>query len=175
MKKIIALICLLTIGTVGFAQVDQYSEDVKTCIKSNGTMTYYEGVVDQMFIMLEEQFTSQEVPVAVWTELKNEKSDAMGELAQMVVSAYRAHFTHEDVKNMNALYTTKAGENMFKPEELTEGDKIILTEFYKSDTGQKIVSSQDSMNASMGDISVLWSGDLYKSMIAKLSEKGFDL
>jgi hypothetical protein len=91
------------------------------------------------------------------------------------VSAYKAHFTHQDVKNMNALYKTKAGKNMFKPEALTEGDKIILKEFYQSDTGQKIVSSQDSMNASMSDISVMWSGDLYKKMIAKLSEKGYDI
>ena len=175
MKKIIALVCFLAIGTSSFSQVDQYSEDVKTCIKSNGTMTYYEGVIDQMFTMLEEQFESQAVPTTVWTELKKERTGAMDELAQMVVSAYRAHFTHKDVKNMNALYATKAGKNMFKPEVLTEGDKIILTEFYKSDTGQKIVSSQDSMNASMGDISVMWSGDLYKRMIAKLSEKGYDL
>ena len=71
MKKIIALVCFLAIGTSSFAQVDQYSEDVKTCIKSNGTMTYYEGVIDQMFTMLEEQFASQAVPATVWTELKN--------------------------------------------------------------------------------------------------------
>ncbi|WP_397363416.1 DUF2059 domain-containing protein [Olleya sp. R77988] len=175
MKKIIALVCFLAIGTVSFAQVDQYSEDVKKCIKSNGTIAYYEGVVDQMFTMLEEQFASQEVPTEVWTELKAEKPASLDELAQMIVSAYRGHFTHEDVKNMNKLYATKAGKNMFKPENLTEGDKIILKEFYQSETGQKIVSSQDSMNASMSDISIMWSGDLYKSMIAKLSEKGFDI
>ncbi len=175
MKKIIAIVCFLAIGTVSFAQADQYSKDVKTCIKSNGTITYYEGVIDQMFSMLEEQFASQNVPDSVWTELKMVKSSSMDELSQMIVSAYRAHFTHEDVKNMNALYKTKAGKNMFKPEALSEGDKIVLKEFYQSDTGQKIVSSQDSMNASMSDISVMWSGDLYKNMIAKLSAKGFDL
>ncbi|MGB2685158.1 MAG: DUF2059 domain-containing protein [Olleya sp.] len=175
MKKIIALVCFLAIGTVSIAQNDQYSKDVKTCIQSNGTITYYEGVIDQMFTMLEEQFKSQDVPAAVWKDLKKVKPDAMDDLAVMIVSAYKAHFTHDDVKNMNALYKTKAGKNMFKPEALTEGDKIILKEFYQSDTGQKIVSSQDSMNASMSDISVMWSGDLYKSMIAKLSEKGYDI
>ncbi|MGB6269445.1 MAG: DUF2059 domain-containing protein, partial [Olleya sp.] len=160
MKKIIVLVCFLALGTVSFAQVDEYSEDVKKCIKSNGTMTYYEDVIDQMFTMLEEQFASQEVPASVWTELKKEKPASMDELAQMIVSAYRAHFTHQDVKNMNALYATKAGQNMFKPEALTEGDKLVLKEFYQSETGQKIVSSQDSMNASMSDISIMWSGDL---------------
>ena len=175
MKKIITLICFLVLGTTSFAQVDAYSEDVKKCIKSNSTLSYYENVVDQMFTMLEQQFESQEVPEIVWTELKSVKPESMKELAQMIVSAYRAHFTHQDVKNMNKLYSSKAGQNMFKPEALSEGDKIILKEFYQSDTGQKIVSSQDSMNASMSDISVMWSGDLYKSVIAKLSEKGYDL
>ncbi|RAJ13395.1 DUF2059 domain-containing protein [Olleya aquimaris] len=175
MKKIFTLICFLAIGTLSFAQVDAYSEDVKKCIKSNGTLAYYEDVIDQMFSMLEQQFASQEVPADVWTELKKVKPESMDELAQMIVSAYRAHFTHQDVKNMNALYATKAGQNMFKPEALSEGDKIILKEFYQSETGQKIVSSQDSMNASMSDISIMWSGDLYKSMIAKLSEKGYTI
>jgi len=175
MKKIITIICFLIVGTSSFAQVDAYSEDVKKCIKSNQTLSYYENVVDDMFKMLEQQFQSQNVPATVWTELKKVKPDTMDELAQMIVSAYRAHFTHQDVKNMNKLYTSKAGKNMFNPEGLTEGDKIILKEFYQSETGQKIVSSQDSMNASMSEISEMWSSDLYKGVIAKLSEKGFDL
>ena len=175
MKRVITFICFLALTTISFAQVDAYSEDVKKCIKSNGTMAYYEDVIDQMFTMLEEQFKSQNVPAEVWTALKKEKPAAMDELAQMIVSAYRAHFTHEDVKKMNALYASKAGQNMFKPDALTEGDKQILKEFYQSETGQKIVNSQDSMNASMSDISEMWSRDLYKQMIAKLSEKGFNI
>ncbi|WP_054851757.1 DUF2059 domain-containing protein [Olleya sp. ITB9] len=175
MKKIITIFCFLVIGTSVFAQVDQYSKDVKTCIKSNGTYSYYEGVIEQMYTMLEEQFVTQKVPATVWADLKKGNSEAMDELSLMIVSAYKAHFTHEDVKNMNKLYATKAGKNMFKTDALTEGDKVFLKEFYQSETGQKIVSSQESMNSSMSDISVMWSGNLYKSVISKLSEKGYDL
>ena len=172
MKKIFTLICFLVVANTGFAQVDAYSEDVKKCIKSNGTIAYYENVVDQMFTMLQDQFKSQDVPAEVWTEVKSKKTDAMDE---MIVSAYRAHFTHEDVKKMNALYATKAGQNMFKPDALSEGDKVVLKEFYASETGQKIVNSQDSMNASMSNISEMWSKDLYQAVISKLSEKGYNL
>lgn len=175
MKRIITLICFLVIGTTAFAQQDSYSKDVKRCIKSNGTIVYYQGVVDQMFSMLENQFESKKVPADVWAELKDEKAESIDDLSSMIVSAYRAHFTHKDVQNMNALYQTNAGKNMFKPKALSEGDKIILKEFYQSDTGQKIVSSQDSMNASMTDVSTVWSSNLYKNVIAKLSKKGFDL
>jgi hypothetical protein len=76
---------------------------------------------------------------------------------------------------MNTLYASQAGKNMFKKEELTEGDKIILSEFYKSDTGNKIVSSQDSMNDAMSKISEMWSSEVYRDLIAMLSEKGYEL
>jgi len=175
MKSIFTFAIVLLISTTGFSQVDAYSEDVKKCIESNGTMSYYEGVVDQMFVMIQKQFESQNVPEDTWADIKMVKNDAMKELAQMMVSAYRGHFSHEDVKNMNTLYSSKAGKNMFKPEQLTEGDKVILSEFYKSDTGQKVLGSQESITASMSKISEIWSGDLYRSVIDKLSEKGFNL
>ncbi|WP_452219830.1 DUF2059 domain-containing protein [Lacinutrix salivirga] len=175
MKKIVAFLFLTLAISPVFAQVDAYSEDVKQCIKSNGTYAYYENVVDQMFTMVEKQYESKNVPAEVWTELKSVKKESLAELSQMIVSAYKGLFTHQDVKNMNALYKTNAGKNMFKQGDLSEGDKVILNEFYASDTGQKIVGSQDEMNAAMSKIAQMWSSDLYKSVINKLSEKGYDL
>ena len=175
MKRVLTLLLFLSLSVTGFAQVDAYSEDVKMCVKSNGTMSYYEDVMEQMYKMLKVQFTDANVPESVWAEVKKGKSTAMDELAQMMVSAYRGHFTHEDVKNMNALYASKAGKNMFVKDGLTEGDKVVLNEFYKSDTGQKILGSQDSMNESMSKISELWSSDVYRGVIAQLSEKGYNL
>lgn len=175
MKTIFTLTIALFLSLSSFSQVDPYSEDVKKCITSNGTLSYYEGVIDQMFVMLQEQFKSQEVPESVWNEVKELRTTSMKELAQMLVSAYRGHFSHKDVKTMNDLYGSKAGKNMFKPEKLTEGDKVILSDFYKSDTGQKVLGSQESITEAMSKISEMWSGDLYKSVIEKLSEKGFNL
>ena len=180
MKNILTFFLALIVTTMSFSQdevvVDEYSEDVKLCLKNNGTHNYYDGVVESMFTHLKEQFSSQNVPVVVWTELEAMKPTTLDELGQMVVSAYRGHFTHQDVKNMNALYGTTAGKKMINSETaLTEGDKVALNEFYKTETGQKIVGSQDSMNASMMQITEMWSADLYKSVLAKLSEKGFNL
>ncbi len=175
MKYFLLFIVALTMST-GFAQETSFSDDVKLCIKNNGTYAYYEDVVDQMFGVLEDQFKSQEVPKSIWDELKEVKLESLDELSHMIVSAYKAHFTLEDVQNMNALYKTAAGKNMFKsPEHLTEDDKLVLNKFYKSDTGQKIIGSQDSMNGAMSQISELWSSQLYKSVIDKLSAKGYTL
>ena len=175
MKRVFTLLLFLSLSATSFAQVDAYSEDVKKCVKSNGTMSYYEDVMDQMYQMLKVQFTDENVPDTVWVEVKKGKSAAMDELAQMMVSAYKGHFTHQDVKNMNTLYGSKAGKNMFKTDGLTEGDKVVLSEFYKSDTGQKILGSQESMNESMSKISEMWSSGVYRGVIAQLSEKGYNL
>lgn len=180
MKNILTFFLVILVSATSFAQdeqvVDEYSEDVKLCLKNNGTYNYYDGVVDSMFTHLKQQFADQKVPEEIWTELEAIKPNTLNELGQMIVSAYRGHFTHQDVKNMNNLYLTSAGKKMINSEtELTEGEKVFLSEFYKSDTGQKIVGSQDSMNASMLQITEMWSADLYKSVIDKLSEKGFNL
>ena len=180
MKNILTFLLAFVVTTMSFSQedvvVDEYSEDVKLCLKNNGTYNYYDGVVDSMFTHLKQQFESQNVPNDVWVELESIKPDTLDELGQMVVSAYRGHFNHQDVKNMNALYKTTAGKKMINSAtELTEGDKVTLNEFYKSETGQKIVGSQDSVNASMMQITEIWSADLYKNVLAKLSEKGFNL
>ena len=174
MKNILTFLLALVVTTMSFSQeeivVDEYSEDVKLCLKNNGTYNYYDGVVDSMFTHLKQQFESQNVPNDVWVELESVKPDTLDELGQMVVSAYRGHFNHQDVKNMNALYKTTAGKKMINSAtELTEGDKVTLNEFYKSETGQKIVGSQDSVNASMMQITEIWSADLYKNVLAKLS------
>lgn len=175
MKSILSLFLFLSVSFSSFAQVDAYSEDVKQCIKSNGTLSYYEDVMEQMYQMLSVQFKEKEVPQSVWAEVKKGKSAAMDELAQMIVSSYRGHFTHKDVKNMNTLYASQAGKNMFKKEALSEGDKVILSKFYASDTGQKIIGSQDSMNESMSKISEMWSSDVYRSVVSMLSDKGYKL
>lgn len=180
MKNILTFFLALIVTTISFSQdevvINEYSEDVKLCLKNNGTYNYYEDVVDSMFTHLKTQFSNQNVPQAVWTELEGIKIETLDELGQLIVSAYRGHFTHQDVKNMNILYGTTAGKRMINTaSELTDDDKSALSEFYKSETGQKIVGSQDSMNASLLQITEMWSADLYKSVLAKLSEKGYNL
>ena len=176
MKKFFTLILFITLSAAMFAQADAYSEDVKTCVKSNGTYDYYADVVDQMFTMLKQQYASKNVPDSIWKEFEDSKSESMDELSQMLVSAYRGYFSHEDVKKMNTLYQSKTGRTMIKNAQgLTEGDKVVLGEFYESDTGKKIIGSQEDMNKLMSKISEIWSSDMYRGVVTKLSEKGFSL
>lgn len=176
MKTVLSFIFIFLISFSTIGQVDAYSEDVKVCIKQNGTYDYYADVVDQMFTMLKQQYSAKNVPDTVWNELEASKSDSMDELSQMLVSAYRGYFSHDDVKNMNALYKSQAGQTMVNDaHNLSASDKAELGQFYDSDTGQKILGSQEEMNKLMSKISEMWSSDMYRSAVAKLSEKGFTL
>lgn len=176
MKTFLSLALVLFVSTASISQTDQYSEDVKTCIKQNGTYDYYADVVDQMFTMMKQQYAAKKVPTDVWKELELEKSASMDELSQMLVSAYRGYFSHDDIKKMNALYKSEAGQTMVNDaQNLTEADKAALGLFYESDTGQKILSSQKDMNKLMSKISEMWSSDMYRQVVSKLSEKGFTL
>lgn len=176
MKLVFTLILSLYITTATVAQTDAYSEAVKQCITSNQTITYYDTVVDEMFAMIKQQYVSKEVPEKVWYELESLKPNALDELSQMIVSSYRAHFSLEDVNNMNALYSTHAGKNMFtNPKALTEDDQKKLREFYHTKTGQKIINSQESLTKSLSQVSEIWSSDLYKMVTQKLADKGYSL
>jgi hypothetical protein len=176
MKTFLSLAIVLFISFSSYSQTDPYSEDVKVCLKQNGTYDYYADVVDQMFVMLKNQYAAKNVPAEVWKEVESVKSDSMDELSQMLVSAYRGYFSHDDVKNMNSLYKSQAGKTMVNDaENLTASDKVVLGQFYESDTGQKILGSQKEMNKLMSKISEMWSSDMYRNAVAMLSAKGFTL
>ena len=129
-----------------------------------------------MFTMLEKQYASQEVPETVWEELKKLKIEYLDDLSKMLISTYRDHFNHKDVRRMNALYASKAGQNMLNgSDDLTEKDKEVLAKFYLSDTGQKISESQEVMNISMSQISKMWRSSFYQDVVEKLSNRGFNL
>ncbi len=178
MKKYILPFLFLIVANFSFAQsetiIDSYSESVKQCLINNGTRDYYSNVVDEMFTMLQKQYADKNVPESVWTDLKVIKTETLDELSQMVVSAYRGHYTQDDLNKMNQMFTTETGKKMFtNPGSLTEADKFVVNDFYNSEVGQKIIGSQESMNKIMSQISEMWSSDLYQSVVSKLEEKGY--
>jgi len=173
--KSVAFLFLVLTSSITFSQSDAFSNDVKQCLKSNGTHAYYENVVNQMFVMLKQQYESQNVPQSVWADIELIKPEALNSLTEMIVSAYKGHYTHEDVIQMNKLYATDTGKRMTtNSNSLTEADKIVIKAFYASKTGEKILGSQNSMNAVLTSITEKWSGELYQNVVEQLSEKGFN-
>ena len=60
MKK---LFLVLTLGFCLFshAQSETYLKEVKSALENNGTVTYYDNVVDRLFTLLKENYKTQKL------------------------------------------------------------------------------------------------------------------
>ena len=77
---------------------------------------------------------------------------------------------------MTAFYESAAAKQMLTDTtKLTAVQRQQIGNFYDSETGQKMISSKDGLAKIEGEISMQWSGALYKNVINKLAEKGYSL
>ena len=173
MKYLLSITLLFfSLTEYGLAQNDVFEQEVLKCIQSNGTYEYYENFVDKTFESYLANRSGNTIPDEVLNDLKQESMD---ELSHYLISIYRKHFVLQDVKNMYALYTSKAGRKMlFKPEGLNAKERSELSQFYTSKTGQKIKASQNDMNAAMKQILQIWARDFDTEIRNDLAQRGFE-
>lgn len=173
MKKILFILFAFIITLSATAQESSYREDALDLLSLNGTTEQYRNAIDQLFELLQRQYKSNNVDQATWDELRDASSGEIDRIKAMLVSAYRGTYTQDDIKNMVSFYQTEAGQQLLKDQAgLTDGQRNDVSFFYNTDTGKKILSSKDKISRSVGEVSEIWSRDLYKMMIDKLAEKG---
>lgn len=176
MKKLFIAVLFICGFQHAIAQADPYVENVKHYLSINGTQQQYEGAIDGMFTMLKKQFKDYKIPETVWKELEGIKGKQVEEVKAILVSAYKAYFTLNDIKQMTVFYESAAAKQMLTDAtKLTDIQRQQIGNFYDSKTGQKMIASKDGLAKIEGEISMQWSGELYKSVINKLAEKGYSL
>ncbi len=139
-----------------------YHQDAIKYLELNGTEQQYNEAIDQMFDLLKRQYNSQGVPETVWQELQKVKGASIQDIKSLLVSVYKSSFSHKDIKELIAFY--KLSEDQQKKE---------LPQFLSSEVGQKIQNQGDSLKSRVGEVSELWSRDLYNETIEKLEAKGY--
>ena len=158
------------------AQTDTYVENVKHYLTINGTQQQYESAIDAMYVMLKKQFKEYKIPNTIWEELESKKAQQVDDVKAVLVSAYKAYFTGKDIQNMIVFYESAAGKQLVADaSRLTPVQRAQIGNFYDSETGQKMIASRDGLAQIEGEISIQWSGELYKSVLNKLAEKGYSL
>lgn len=175
MKLLCTLLLCFTVLTTTVAQEDDYVVAVKECIENNGTLAYYDTVLDAMFIDFKTEFQASNIPESVWKEVEKEKEYAKNGLATMLSQAYKEHFTLQDLELMNELYASKAGQNMLQNKSLSKKDKAYLDRFYNSATGKKIQNTQMAMSTSLRRLAKIWINNTSNKVAKVLSEKGYSL
>ena len=176
MKKVfLALVTLFGVYFQGVAQERNFTESINHYISINGTSEQYSNAIDQLFVMLNQQYQGEAVPQAVWDELKLEKERSLNQILVMLASAYRSHFEHDDIKDMIKFYESPAGRQfLVDPVQLSEAQKDKVTLFYNSYTGKKLQNQSQSLKEMVSQISESWSSQLYMNTKEKLAVKGYD-
>jgi len=156
------------------AQQKTFTESINEYININGTEEQYSDAIDQLFVMLKQQYASSNVPEYVWEELKTKKTRALYQIKIMLASAYRSHFEHDNIKDLINFYNSSAGKQYkIDPTALSEKQKDEITLFYQSPTGKVLNQQAESLNLMCAEISESWSRSLYMEMKDELAAKGY--
>ncbi|OAB81793.1 DUF2059 domain-containing protein [Cochleicola gelatinilyticus] len=168
----LTLFCALSFTVSG--QEDAFQQDIVKYLSINGTTSQYDNAYDQMLTMLQQQFADSKVPPTEWQTLKNNKAEAVGEVLTLLASAYRKHFSENDIAEMIAFYESDAAQKMlFDQASLSEAEQVFINSFYNSEVGKKIKQSRQALATDISQISEYWSRDLFTNTIDALAAKGF--
>ncbi|AXT50881.1 DUF2059 domain-containing protein [Aquimarina sp. BL5] len=173
MRDIVFALTLFLTSTACTSQ-RSYHQDAIRYFELNGTEQQYDAAIDQMFTMLKQQHSTQDIPDKVWEELKGNKTAALTNIKSLLVSAYRSNFTHEDIKQLIVFYESETGQQMVKDRtQLSDDQKNKLSLFYDSEVGKKVQSQSNSLTTMVAEVSEQWSRDLYNETVKKLKAKGY--
>jgi len=159
---------------LGNAQTDTFQDEIINYLKVIGINDQYSIAYEGTYNVIQKQFIAADIPEGVWTELKSNKDKDINDVLALLSSAYRKHFTEEDIAGMLAFYSSEVGE------ELLQGDKnpseenaALVDEFFASELGLKINATKSVLAADVSQVSEYWSKDLFIATMTSLVKKGY--
>ena len=156
------------------AQIDSFQQNIIDYLNSNGTEVQYSEAYDGMFDVLKKQFVNPVVPDEVWIELKQGKDKSVQEALAFLSFAYRKHFTEGDIVKMTEFYKSEAGQKMVNhAPDISAEDNDKINAFFSSALGKKIDTKREALSVDIAEISRSWSRDLFAAKMSILVKKGY--
>lgn len=166
----IVLFCFLMVPLGIMAQETEFSKDVKDHLESNGMMKQYEYAYGQLMQMMESRYPKSDGNLKGWTYLEEHEVKAMEDIKNRLVSIYKAHFSHGEIKQIAAFYKTEAGVLLNTDRsKMTQAHKDELNSFYNTIVGQKIINDREALTKEISAASENWSRELYGISMGLLS------
>lgn len=157
-----------------FSQQKSFQEEVLNYFQLNGTEKQYDTAIDQMFVLLKNQYGNQQVPENVWKDLQKEKSIMLQDIKERLVPAYQVNFTKNDIQELIVFYSSETGKQLVNdPTGLSETQKTKYSDFLNSTIGQKVRSQGSRIGQMVTEVSETWSRSLYENIVEKLGAKGY--
>ena len=170
MKKSLVLL-LLFISSISWSQ-ETLNNNLKTYLSNNGILGYAQ-VVDRMFDFFRQEYQTQQVPETLWTELSSVKPEALNNMTQSIIHAYKKHFTDEELKKLLEYYNSEASIKANSGLTLSDEEQRIRHEFLDGAISKKINESSESLNNVIKNLTQEWSMQLFIDTQAKLKAKGY--
>ncbi len=156
------LVVFLVFCLQGILQAQSKYENTEKYIEINGTHEQYEGAVNQLFDLLENQYQGKNINESTWEEVRGIKKEALKDIKRRLISAYESYFSESDINAMYEFYQTDAGKQLAKDRnQLSKQQLKEVTKFYETAVGKKIQENAEPLGQTISDISTEWSHLLY--------------
>ena len=154
---------------------NEFQQEVISYLTVNGTVKQYNTVYDDMIDVLKKQFANANVPQTEWDALREDKPKAVGQLVRMMSSAYRNHFSQNDITEMTKFFGSPAGVQMrINPDDLDADQRQVVGKFYSSAVSNKINEVKVELTTDVSQVSEFWSRDLFNGAMNNLIAKGYN-
>lgn len=168
------LTLFLTICFSGYAQIDEFHQDIINLLKVNGTEQEYGIIYRETLDILRNQFLWAEVPDEFWKKIHDEKAESVDEVISLLSFAYRNHFSRDEINAMFKFYQTEAAQKMvMNNNEQTPEEKEEIEAFFNSDLGKKINKSRIALAYDISEISKEWRKDVFSKGMSALVKSGY--
>ena len=152
------------------AQESDFADDVLDYLEFNGTLKHYERDYDEFVTTLEDLVPRNEQNAIRWDQIVANKPIAINELKIGLIALFQDNFTHKEILLMAAFYKSETGRILINDQaNMTKIHTEILSKFYNSELGLKMMRKQEYFAQEMGRLSEEWTRDLYETSLPLLS------
>lgn len=152
------------------AQESDFADDVLDYLEFNGTLKHYERDYDEFVTTLEDLVPRNEQNAIRWDQIVVNKPIAINELKIGLIALFQDNFTHKEILLMAAFYKSETGWILINDQaNMTKIHTEILSKFYNSELGLKMMRKQEYLAQEMGRLLEEWTRDLYETSLPLLS------
>ncbi|MBC5992834.1 DUF2059 domain-containing protein [Pontibacter cellulosilyticus] len=136
MKQLYTLLIVLLIScTSAFAQDNAKTKDIRELLRVTKAgelgLSAIKTNLDAM------RKTNNTLPAEVWDEF--EKAFTVEDIVNLTVPVYDKHFTHQEIKDLIALYSTPLGKKLLEKTPLIMQESMVKGQQYGQEVAMRVI------------------------------------
>ena len=116
---------------------DAYSNDIRNLLKVNKTKESMEQVIPLMINQFKQ--LRPDIPANVWSMMEKEiKNEGLDDLVEKMIPMYKKHFTHTEIKELVAFYTSPIGKKLADKTPVMTQESSVIGQEWGQELGAKM-------------------------------------